>query len=130
MFDFVSSFWPFLIVALLVLLAIAFHKKNTFFYWAARVLAIFDIIYLAWESLEIKGYDLNNFFSANILTSIPLLIILLLGWRRDLIGAIGFALAGAFFLVYFEWGDFPIGIVPILIGGLFTMSWRKKQQPH
>lgn len=128
MYDLISSFWPLLLIVLLVAMAIVLRKKNTFFYWAARIVAILDIIFLAWESLEIGGYELNRFFTDNILTSIPLLIILIIAWKRDLIGMIGFGLAGVFFLAYFEWGDFPIGIVPIFIGVLFAISWFKNRR--
>jgi hypothetical protein len=128
MYDFVSSFWPILLLALLLVMAIVLRKKNTFFYWAARIVAILDIIFLAWESLAIRGYELNTFFANNILTSIPLLIILIVAWKYDLFGAIGFCLAGVFFLTYFEWGDFPIGIVPLFIGILFAISWFKKRK--
>lgn len=127
MYDFVSSYWPLLLIALLIVMAIVLRKKNTFFYWAARVVAILDIIFLAWESLVVGGYDLTNFFSDNILTSIPLLIILIVAWKYDLIGAIGFCFAGVFFLTYFKWGDLPIGIVPLFIGILFAISWFKKR---
>ena len=123
MYDFVSSSWPILLVALLMVMAIALRKKSTFFYWAARIMAILYILYLVWESLEIGGYDLNNFLSDNILTSIPLLMILILAWKYDLFGAIGFSLAGVFFLSYFEWGEFPIRVVPIFVGILFAISW-------
>ncbi|RNC29401.1 MAG: hypothetical protein AWM53_00754 [Candidatus Dichloromethanomonas elyunquensis] len=127
MYDFIGSFWPFLLLALLIIMAILLRGKNTFFYWAARIVAILDIIFLAWESLELGSYTLGNFFAQNILTSIPLLIILILAWKRDLIGAIGFILAGVFFLAYFEWGDFPIGVVPIFIGILFAVNWFKRR---
>lgn len=126
MYDFVGSFWPFLLLAVLIVMAIVLRKKNTFFYWAARIVAILDVIFLAWESLELGGYELNNFFTDNIQTSIPLLIILIIAWDHDLIGALGFGLMGVFFLAHFEWGDFPIGIVPILIGALFAISHFKK----
>jgi hypothetical protein len=128
MFDFISSFWSLLLLALLIVMAIVLRKKNTFFYWAARIVAILDIIFLAWESLDIAAYELNNFFADNILTSIPLLITLIIAWKYELVGAIGFWLAGVSFLIYFEWGDFPIGIVPLFIGTLFAISWFKKRK--
>ena len=128
MFDFIGSYWLLLLLALLVVIAIVLRKKNTFFHWAARIVAILDIIFLAWESLEMRGYELNNFFSDNILTSIPLLIILIVTWKYELVGSIGFCLVGMFFLTYFEWGDFPIGIVPLFVGILFAISWFKKRK--
>jgi hypothetical protein len=132
-YNFIGSFWPFLLLALLIVMAIVLRKKNTFFYWAARIVAILDIIFLAWDSLETGGYGLNNFFTDNIpmsilITSIPLLIILIVAWKHDLIGAIGFCLAGVFFLTCFEWGDFPIGVIPIFVGILFAISWFKKRK--
>lgn len=128
MYDLISSFWPLLLLALLIAMAIVLRKKNTFFYWAARIVAVLDIIFLAWESMQNRGYELNNFLTDNILTSIPLLVILIIAWKRDLIGMIGFGLAGVFFLAYFEWGDIPIGIVPIFIGILFAISWFKNRR--
>ena len=87
-----------------------------------------DIIFLAWDSSEMGGYVLSDFFQDNILKSIPLLVILIVAWKYDLVGAIGFFLAGVFFLTYFEWGDFPIGVVPIFIGILFAISRFKKRE--
>jgi hypothetical protein len=128
MYDFVGSFWPLLLIALLIVMAIVLRKKNTFFYWAARIVAILDIIFLAWDSSEMGSYVLSDFFQDNILKSIPLLVILIVAWKYDLVGAIGFCLAGVFFFTYFEWGDFPIGVVPIFIGILFAISWFKKRE--
>lgn len=128
MFDFVSSMWPLLLLTVLIVMAIVLRKKNTFFYWSARIIAILFIIFLAWESLDIASYKLNNFFVDNIVTSIPLLIILILAWKYELVGAIGFWLAGVFFLIYFEWGDFPMGIPTLFIGTLFAISWFKKEK--
>jgi len=128
MYGIVGAYWPFMLLAILIVMAIVLRGKNTFFYWAARIIAILDILFLAWESLEIGGYELKSFFTDNILKSIPLLIILLIAWKRDIVGAIGFVLAGVFFLIYFPWGDFPIGIVPIFIGILFAFSWFKRQK--
>jgi len=129
MYDFVSSFWPILILVLLISMAVLLRRKGTFFYWAARILAILDIIYLVWESLEVGGYQMNNIFSDNILRSIPLLVIILIAaWKYDIVGAVGFCLAGAYFLARFEWGDFPVGVVPILVGILFAVSWFKKRK--
>ena len=130
MYDFVGSFWPILLLAFLIVMAVVLRKKNTFFYWAARIVAILDIIFLAWESLVAGGYDASRFFSDNILTSIPLLIILIAAWKYDLVGAVGFFLVGVFFLSYFSWGDFPIGVVPILIGILFAVSWLKRRNKN
>ncbi|WP_114571528.1 DUF7670 domain-containing protein [Exiguobacterium flavidum] len=127
MYDFVGSYWPLLLLLLLIVMAVLLRGRNSFFYWAARVVAILDILFLAWESLELKGYTVENFFAKNWLTSIPLLLILIVAWKYDLVGAVGFIAAGVFFLIYFEWGDFPIGVVPILIGILFAVSWLKKQ---
>jgi hypothetical protein len=40
MYDFIGSFWPILLLALLMIMAIVLRGKNTFFYWAARIVAI------------------------------------------------------------------------------------------
>lgn len=128
MFNFVSSMWPLLLLTVLIVMAIVLRKKNTFFYWSARIVAILFIVFLAWESLDIASYKLNNFFVDNIVTSIPLLIILILAWKYELVSAIGFWLAGVFFLIYFEWEDFPMGIPALFNGTLFAISWLKKRK--
>ncbi|HZK55600.1 MAG TPA: hypothetical protein VFC84_15635 [Desulfosporosinus sp.] len=84
------------------------------------------------ESLSRKygfgAYENLMRITDNILTSIPLLVILIVAWKYDLVGAIGFCFEGVCFLTYFEWGDFPIGDVPIFIGILFDLSWVKKRK--
>lgn len=132
MYDFFSSTWVFILIAILGTLAITLRKKGSFFYWAARITAILDILYLSWESLETGGYSPSHFFSLNKGKSIPLLLLLIISWNDDLFGALSFAGIGIFFLSYYAWGDFPIGIVPLLIAFFFAMHrfQSKKKTNH
>lgn len=116
MFDFVAGQWPILLAILMILMAILLRKKKTFFYWAARIVAILDLVYLSIEDF-------------NLLKIGPLALALLLSLKNDPFGAFSFTAVGIFFLMYFEWGDFPIGIVPILIGIFFAINWLRTRRP-
>lgn len=128
MYDFISSYWPFLLLVLLIVLGFVLRGKNTFFYWAARIVAILDIIYLAWEGIELGGDSAMSILRQIAITSLPLLVVLIAAWNNDMVGAVGFTLVGVLFLLIFPWGDFPIGIVPFLIGILFGVEWVRKRK--
>ncbi len=121
--DFIGSYWPILLLGLWVFLAFAFGKKGTFYHWAARITAICDLIFLAYFNLGTPGLD-------QALIAIPIVAVLVLAWRNDLVGAVGFLAIGVFFLAYFEWGDFPIGVVPIIIAAFFLIGWRQSNKPR
>ena len=118
-------------------------KVNKLLFWAPRVLAILFILFLAMFSLDIFG---NNYtfwetvlglFMHNI-PSIILLIVLIISWKHEIVGAIAFVLGGIFYIVtlfinpQFEWYMLSWSIMiagpAFLVGILFWMNWKQKRK--
>ena len=112
-------------------------------YWTPRILAIVFILFLAMFSLDI--FD-NNYtfweivlglFMHNIPTFI-LLIVLLISWRYEIVGAVAFILAGILYIVWLlmsqklEWymlfWVLQIAGPTFLVGILFWVNWKKRKQ--
>lgn len=61
------------------------------------------------------------------------LILLAVAWRWEWIGAIVFSALGLFYIVW-AWGRFPVVVYftiagpAFIIGGLFQLNWRYKEQ--
>lgn len=127
MYDFVGSSWPLLMVGTWLIIAVLTRKKGTFFYWAAMITALGDLAFLSYSVLVESNFNLSGALNGLALIAAPMAVVLALAWRKSQIGAIGFFAIGIFFLIYFEWGDFPIGVVPLIIAGFFFMDWRKKR---
>ena len=68
-----------------------------------------------------------------------LLIVLIISWKREIVGGIAFILAGLLYILMlamnskFEWymlsWSITIAGPAFLIGILFIVNWRKKQNP-
>ena len=120
-------------------------KINRFIYWTPRILSIIFILFLAMFSLDV--FDMKLGFWGTVLGlfmhNIPvfvLLIVLLISWKHEIVGGIAFTLAGTLYIVIvlmnmlrnsFEW--YMVSWILIvagpafLIGVLFIINWRKKQ---
>lgn len=118
-------------------------KINKWIFWTPRVFAIAFILFLALFSLDIFGNDYTfwetvlGLFMHNI-PSLVLLVILLVAWRYEIVGAIAFVLAGFAYILFvvlskgFEW--FMIAwIIQIagpafLIAFLFWLGWKQRNR--
>ncbi len=120
-------------------------KINRFVYWIPRILSIIFILFLALFSLDV--FDMKLGFWGTVLGlfmhNIPvfiLLVVLLISWKREIVGGIAFILAGLLYVVMilmnvlrnsFAW--YMVSWILIiagpafLIGVLFIINWRKKQ---
>jgi hypothetical protein len=115
--------------------------KNKLLFWTPRILGIMFVIFLMMFSLDIFQPGLNpwqiviGLFMHNI-PALFLLIVLIISWKRELVGGIIFILAGIFYSLTltinhkFEWYMLSwiatIAGPAFLIGILFIINWHKK----
>ncbi|MDD3027795.1 MAG: hypothetical protein PHI41_07115 [Erysipelotrichaceae bacterium] len=103
-------------------------KKRHFFLLGCHDTALGDLAFLSYSFLVESNFNLSAALNGLVAITIPIAVVLALAWRNTLIGSIGFLTIGIFFLFYFEWGDFPIGVVPLIIAGFFFMDWRREHR--
>ncbi len=121
-------------------------RVNKFIYWTPRILSILFIIFLALMSLDVfsPGLTFWQIFLGLLIHNIPafiLLVFLLISWKYEIVGGIGFILAGMFYLAIilrniittgFEWYYLAwiaqISGIAFLIGILFLVGWFKKRK--
>ncbi|PIY97207.1 MAG: hypothetical protein COY66_00745 [Candidatus Kerfeldbacteria bacterium CG_4_10_14_0_8_um_filter_42_10] len=111
-------------------------------YWTPRILSIIFICFLALMSLDVFDSGLNFWQTAgalfmHILPALILLIILIISWKREIVGGVGFILAGLVYIALlmrnqFEWymlsWAIQISGVAFLTGILFLVGWFKKKK--
>ena len=118
-------------------------KRLDLLFWAPRILAILFILFLAIFSLDI--FDENLGFWGTILglfmhnlPSLVLIAVLVVSWKREIVGGIAFILAGLLYIVItllfkhpLEWYMLTwfllISGPAFLIGILFLLGWRAKK---
>ena len=108
--------------------------------WAPRIAAIAIIFFISLFSLDVFGMQgsllqkLGGFLVHNI-PSIVMIVLLILAWKRPMIGFVAFTLAGLGFALAFARGDFMLSnlvmfVLPILlVAGLFYADWRWVGKP-
>lgn len=120
-------------------------KPGKFIYWTPRILSIILIVFMGLMSLDI--FDGNYGFWGTVLGlfmhNIPALIlltVLIISWKREIVGGIAFILAGLLYIIAtmarneFEWyllaWIIQISGVAFLIGILFLIGWRKRHKKY
>jgi hypothetical protein len=112
-------------------------RQAKIIHWAPRLAAILIIFFVTLFSLDVFDTEaapieiLIGFIVHNI-PSIFMILMLVLAWRRPVIGFLAFLLAGLFFLiVFFSLGNVLLFAAPLLlISALFYADWRwLKPQP-
>lgn len=117
-------------------------KVNKYIYWAPRILSILFIAFLAMFSLDVITPEASilqiavGLFMHNIPTLV-LLIIVIISWKREIVGGIAFILAGFMYIImvarsgnawYLALGwSLTIALPAILVGILFMLCWFKKK---
>ena len=109
-----------------------------FLFWAPRVLTIVFILFLGLFALDVfqEGYGFWGTLVALFMHLIPnlvLLVILLIAWHREWVGAIAFAGLGLFYLVMtwgrFHWSAYLAISGPLFLAGvLFLMGWMLRDR--
>jgi len=117
------------------------HKINKWVYWTPRILSIAFILFLALFSLDVfgNGYGFWGVVLGLLIHNIPslvLLIVLIISWKYELVGAIAYILAGLLYIGLlfirnsFEWymlsWSLTIAGPAFLIGILFWVGRRKR----
>jgi hypothetical protein len=111
--------------------------------WAPRILAIIFILFLALFSLDVfapgaTAWQIAGGLLIHNIPSLVLLIVLIISWKRELIGGIVFTLAGLLYIALlvmdssFKWYMLSWAVMisgpALLTGGLFLVSWQRKQR--
>lgn len=119
-------------------------KNRGLIYWSPRILSILFILFLAMFSLDVISPDLSigRLLLNILLHNIPvliLLVVLIVAWKYEIVGAVAFLLAGTLYVILTlvsSSESLPIALSwsltlsgpAILIGILFLLNWLKKKQ--
>lgn len=117
---------------------------SNFVYWTPRIMAILATLFLALMSLDVFSENLVGWqnFSALFMHNLPtlgILIIVIIAWKYELVGGIGFILAGIIYIILvfrnpFEWYYFTWAIqisgAAFFVGILFLIGWYKKRKSY
>lgn len=110
--------------------------------WAPRILAIIFLLFLTLFSLDVfEGqYGFWGTTLALLIHNIPsffLLLVLIIAWKREVVGGIAFIMAGLLYIALlfrnpdFEWYYLSWSLIiagpAFLIGALFLAGWYKKR---
>jgi hypothetical protein len=122
-------------------------KVSKFVYWVPRIFSILFLIWLAIFSLDVfgNGYTFWQTVLAFLMHNIPvfvLLIILIIAWKHEIVGAIAFFVAGLLYVLqliittirnppfhwyHLSWSLFIAGPA-IFIAILFYIGWKQKRR--
>ena len=117
-------------------------KINRIIYWTPRILSIIFILFLMLFSLDVFAENLSfwEIALALFMHNIPALILLILviiSWKHELVGAITFISAGLLYIIW-TFSSVPIGTAlswsltiagpAFLIGILFLIGWFNKKK--
>jgi hypothetical protein len=114
-------------------------ELNKYVYWTPRILSIILIIFLTIFSFDVISPDLSpwqialGMFMHNIPVFI-LIIILVIAWKKEIVGAVAFFIAGTAYVIFNLVGNadpwyikiavcLPIGVPAFLISSLFMVNW-------
>jgi len=121
-------------------------KNNQFVYWSPRILSIIFVIFLSLMSLDV--FESTSGFWETVLAlfmhNIPaliLLIILIISWKREIVGGIAFILAGLLYIgfiiraimqngfepYYLAWA-IQIAGVAFFVGIMYLVGWKQKKK--
>lgn len=117
-------------------------KTEKFLHRLPRILSILFILFLSLFSLDVlePGKSFREIAIGLFMHNIPSLVmiaVLIISWRNDVFGAIGFIGAGLIYMAFvvmnttqpwyiaLTWG-LSIAAPAFLIGILYLMSWRTK----
>jgi hypothetical protein len=115
-------------------------KKGLF--WTPRILSIIFVLFLSLMSLDVfesaQGFwQTTGALFLHLLPALILLAVVIISWKREIVGGVAFLVAGLAYIVFllfspFEWDKImwaaQISGVSFLTGVLFFVGWRKKKR--
>ncbi|MFA4833788.1 MAG: hypothetical protein WC619_02990 [Patescibacteria group bacterium] len=118
------------------------NKISKSLYWTPRILSIIFLLFLAMFSLDVfeTGLTAGQIAIGLFMHNIPvfiLAIVLLISWKYEIVGGIGFILAGLVYIALlmrnpFQWymlsWAIQISGMAFLTGILFLIGWFKKNK--
>ena len=107
-------------------------------FWTPRVVCILFAVFISLFALDVfsAGYSVPKTILALLMHLIPtgiIVIVLIISWRWEWVGAILFSALAALYVVWF-WGRFPlltyfcISGPLVLLGFLFMFNWIYRAQ--
>ena len=108
-------------------------------YWTPRVLTILYITFISIFALDVFGeYGFPEVLVAlfmHLVTTFILIIILIIAWKRELIGGVILMALGILFTIFFktyeELINFLLISLPVfLVGGLFLLNHYQNSKNH
>ena len=117
------------------------HPVGKALYWTPRILSLVFVCFLALFSLDVFDMGLGFWGTAaalliHNLPSLILLLVVIVAWKHEIVGAVGFILGGFLYIGLlmrnpFEWyymvWALQISGTAFLIGALFLVGWRRKR---
>jgi len=107
--------------------------KRTLF-WTPRILCIVFALFLVIFALDV--FDESHGFwgtamalSMHLIPNLLLVVVLIVSWRREWIGAVLFSVLGALYIVWawgrFDWSAYVLIAGPLFVlGFLFWINWH------
>ena len=117
-------------------------RGNKFLYWFPRILSIVFLLFLITLSFDVFGQGYGFWgtvlaFIMHNITTLCLLVILLISWKYEIVGGIGFVLAGIAYVIFImmnplEWNLVFYSLIisgpAFIIGIFFLVNWFKKRK--
>jgi len=118
------------------ILLIFFMKKGKIIFYFPRILSLLFVAFLTLFSFDVfeefNGWQTMLAFLIHSLPSIILLIVIIVAWKHESVGAIVFIAAAIFYVIVvglnrpWSWYAFISGPTA-LVGILYFLSWRLKK---
>ena len=112
---------------------------RSFLFWTPRVLGILFILFISLFALDVfeEGLDFWGTLLAllmHLLPSIVMTIALVIGWRWEWVGTLGYSAFAIWYIVFASGREMPWGVItmmtgiPMLIGILFLVGWVYREK--
>ena len=117
------------------------RKINSWLYWSPRILTILFILFISLFALDIFGNGYTFWETVvglfmHLIPSMILIIFLLIAWRHEWVGALGFLIFAVWYVCMtllrndFQWyylaWSIELGLPAVIIAVLWWLNWKRK----